>query len=309
MAPYDYWGHDGTFFSRRITREVWGEAFAWIRDFLGKAPQISEAGHDQLIGWLDGAQANQLRVDATASGFAWRIQAEDAERIPWFDFAYHDLFILHGAGYEDRYAAGLDLRSHGMYSSDYIATEVLTGRPAMVSEPFSRDVVRKYWLLDGLARALALRRIERVEFAGGNLHRHYVLWDNGVEVWVNRGQETWSIAGRVLPPYGFYARKPGLIEAGIDQAGEFSRSSEAAYDGAVRVTRVGDAVQVTPLPDSPRFTARLDWSALPWKLGEPSEAEALDERETVIRRLPVRREGGRVVVECERGVFAYRLKM
>jgi hypothetical protein len=27
------------------------------------APRISESGHDQLIGWLDGAQANHLRVD------------------------------------------------------------------------------------------------------------------------------------------------------------------------------------------------------------------------------------------------------
>ena len=26
------------------------------------APQISESGHDQLIGWLDGAQTNHLRV-------------------------------------------------------------------------------------------------------------------------------------------------------------------------------------------------------------------------------------------------------
>ncbi|MBZ5584662.1 MAG: hypothetical protein LAQ30_21120 [Acidobacteriia bacterium] len=180
MAPYDYWTSDGQFVDRAVTGKVWGETFAWIREYLGgDAPQISEAGHDRLIGWLDGAQANQLRVDPQGSGFVWNIRAADAERIPWIDAAYHDRFVLHGAGYQDRYAAGLDLAAHGMYSDDYMATEMLTGRPAMVQAPFSRDVVRKYWLLHDIMRALALRRIETVEFAGGDIHRQHVRWDNG----------------------------------------------------------------------------------------------------------------------------------
>jgi hypothetical protein len=49
-----------------------------------------------------------------------------------------------------------------MYSDDYICTEVLTGHPAMVSRPFGRDVVRKYWLTAAVMRALALRTIEQV---------------------------------------------------------------------------------------------------------------------------------------------------
>jgi len=54
--PYDFWTQDGRFVGRSVTRQVWGETFAWIRNYLGdKAPQISEAGHDRLIGWLDGA--------------------------------------------------------------------------------------------------------------------------------------------------------------------------------------------------------------------------------------------------------------
>ncbi len=158
IQPYDYWTADGRFVDCVFTRDSWGRHFAWIRDLLGGgAPQISESGHDQLIGWLDGAQTNHLRVGPNLPGdhswSVWNIPCEDAERIPWFDAAHHDRFILHGAGYSSRYQAGLDARMHGIYSDDYLATEVLTGHPTMVSQPFSRDVVRKYWLTQDLMRA------------------------------------------------------------------------------------------------------------------------------------------------------------
>jgi hypothetical protein len=248
IAPYDYWTWDGKFVERPATQREWGEAFAWIRDFLGDAPQISEAGHDRLIGWLDGAQANQLRVDPEARGFTWRVRAADAERIPWIDAAYHDRFILHGAGYQDRYAGGLDLKTHGMYSYDYMSTEVLSGRPAMAAQPFSRDVVRKYWLLHDAMRALALRKIEAVEFAGDDIHRQHVRWDSGAEVWVNRGASDWEAAGRVLPQYGFYVRA-GKVEAAVEKRNgrvvEWSRSPEAVYEDGRRQTREGSMA----LPD------------------------------------------------------------
>lgn len=213
-GPYDYWTTDGRFFTSKFTRDTWGEQFAWIRDFLGGgSPQISESGHDQLIGWLDGAQTNHLRVDKPVPGplgwCVWNIRCADAERTPWSDAAHHDRFILHGAGYPGRYEGGLDPRLHGITSDDYIATEVLTGHPAMVAQPFSRDVVRKYWLLHHLGRALALRTIQRVEFVGGDLHRQVVRWSGdsaSADVWVNRGQSDWTVEGVTLPQYGFLAR-------------------------------------------------------------------------------------------------------
>jgi hypothetical protein len=317
MGPYDYWTSDGRFAGRAETRKVWGESFAWIREFLGgQAPQISEAGHDQLIGWLDGAQANILRVEAPpASGFLWSIAQEDAERTPWFDAVYHDRFVLHGAGYEDRYAGGLDLKEHGMYSDDYIATEVLTGHPAMVSEPFSRDVVRKYWLLHDLMRALALRRIESVEFAGGDLHRQHVRWDNGGEVFVNRGAGDWDVDGHVLPRYGFYARVPvegGQVEAAVERRGaalaEWSRSPEMSYSDGFRVNRDSEGLLITPLPGSDSFELRLRWSSMSSTLPEPRVAEALDANRAVLRRVEVWKDNGEIRLRCEPGVFAYRLK-
>lgn len=216
IGPYDYWTAEGQFFDRVFTRTTWGEHFSWIRELLGnRAPQISESGHDQLIGWLDGSQANHLRVGkpGTASRWGswcvWDIPHSDAERTPWFDAAHHDRFVQHGAGYPGRYEGGLDSRLHGIYSDDYMCTEVLTGHPPMVSQPFGRDVVRKYWLLAGLMRALALRPLERVEYAGGDLHRQHVVWSGQAEVWVNRGSTDWTVAGHTLPPYGFLARVPG----------------------------------------------------------------------------------------------------
>ena len=210
IRPHDYWTHDGQFFDRVYTRTEWGELFAWIRDYLGDdAPQISESGHDQLIGWLDGAQANHLRVDANPPGgtwFTWRIGCVDSERIPWFDAAHHAKFVLHGAGYPGRYAGGLPSQLHGVYSDDYVATEILTGRPAMVSRPFGRDVVRKYWLVHDIGRALAPQDIDSVEFVGDNIHRQHVQWDNGAKVWVNRGNDDWTVNDHVLPEYGFYGK-------------------------------------------------------------------------------------------------------
>ena len=118
-------------------------------------------------------------MDPKGKSFTWKIHCADSERIPWIDVAWHDKFILHGAGYEGRYQGGLDAAEHGAYSDDYITTEVLSGRPAMVPQPFNRDVVRVYWLLNDAMRALALDRIEAVEFAGNNIHRQHVRWERG----------------------------------------------------------------------------------------------------------------------------------
>ena len=239
--PYDYYTPDGEFRTRVHTRDVWREGFAWIRDYLGEnAPQLSEAGADQYIGWLDGGTAAQMRAEGgPARSNVWQIENRETERIPWFDVAYHDRFILHGAGYEGRYNSGQDVRAHGMYSDDYLTTEALTGHPAMVSMPFGRDVVRKYWLLNGMARALALKRMDSFEFAGGNVHRQHVRWEGGGEAWVNRGQQEWSVAGRALPDYGYYARVPasgGTVESAIErrdgQIVEWSRSPAFVYVNA-----------------------------------------------------------------------------
>lgn len=212
LGPHDWRDRDGTFHPRSETRRLWGELFDLMRDRLDGAPQISESGHDALVGHLDGATANHLRVDAAvpaAQWFAWRVKCADSERVPWFDYAYHDRFALHGAGYEDRYAAGLDTRDHGVYSDDYLSTLVMTGRPAMVKDPTSPDAIRVYWLLHGVMRALAGQRISSVEFVGGDIHRQRIQWDGGGAAVINRGATDWEVDGIILPQFGFLIRVPG----------------------------------------------------------------------------------------------------
>ncbi|MFO0909988.1 MAG: hypothetical protein U0794_16845 [Isosphaeraceae bacterium] len=173
-----------------------------------------ESGHDQFIGSLDGcAQTNHLRVgppipDHRDGWTIWNWLCADAERtldrrsLSWI------VSSSMGAGYSNRYEGGLGPRDHGIDSDDYLCTEVLTGHPGMVARPFGYDVVRKHWLTNDLMHALARRRIERVEYVGGDLHRQHVQWSGGAEVWVNRGDHDWQVDGRTLPPFGFVARHP-----------------------------------------------------------------------------------------------------
>ncbi len=266
IKPYDYWTYDGKFYDCLFTRNTWGRLFAWIRDYLGdNAPQISESGHDQLIGYLDGGQTNHMRADV------WGVRFVDAERIPWFDMAHHKKFILHGAGYENRYASGLDTRLHGIYSDDYISTEVMTGHPSMVPQPFGRDVVRKYYLLHDLGRSLALKDMEHVEFVEGDIHRLRIVWEGGGEVWVNRGEEDWRVEGHVLPQYGFYARIPtaeGVVEAGIERKDgiivDWSRSPSNFFVNArplVGMAPISVNLESLEYLGDRRFRLKLRWNA------------------------------------------------
>ncbi|MBN1442247.1 MAG: hypothetical protein JXA90_06035, partial [Planctomycetes bacterium] len=347
IGPYDYWTRDGEFFDRILSRNTWGEAFAWIREFLGGgAPQISESGHDQLVGWLDGAQTNHLRVSRPDEGVrdwsVWQIPCADAERIPWLDAVHHHRFVLHGAGYEGRYAAGLDRKLHGIFSDDYMATEVLTGHPAMVPSPFGRDVVRKYWLLHGAMKALALRKIESVTFADGDIHRQEVVWEGGARVLVNRGEDDWKTRKHVLPPYGFFVevpRAPGASGADIEAAVEklrgrtveWSLSPDGFYanvrdggeplrvfvvktGGAARIFEKEGNVAVQPLPGGGGFSLGLEWDdCFELVLGKippapPASADILDEDGNVVGEVPLRREGQFVTLDVEAGAFMYRLK-
>ncbi len=218
IGAFDYRDSRGGFHPFTETVARWKEIFEHCRTVLGGAPQISEDGNDWMIGSVDGGQGNFQRVGFADPGSpnswtTWRVRCEDAERIPWFDAVHHDRMVLHGAGYGSRYAGGQSEKEHGVDSGDYIATEVLAGHPPMASRIDSPGAIRKGWLLGGLSRALALKRIQAVEFAGGDIHRQRVVYQDSIEVLVNRGSSDWAVKGtgdgRVLPPFGFLARRNG----------------------------------------------------------------------------------------------------
>jgi hypothetical protein len=201
----DWYDHEGIYHSGLETRRHWGEAFAWIRDHLGDAPTTSEAGHDQLIGYLDGADCQWMTLSSTPGRFLIKIDCDEWNRVPWYSAVNHSNFVLMGAGYSSRYEGQRTRLLHGIVSDDYLSAELLAGHSLMVDAGcWGYNALRKYYLAQDFIRHVALRHISRHEFVGGNIHRQYVEWDNGARVWVNRGEDDWLLEdGRCLPPFGF----------------------------------------------------------------------------------------------------------
>jgi len=223
----DWWDWDGNFHSGLETRQHWGETFAWIRDYLGdNAPTTSEAGHDQLTGYLDGADCQWMTLAPQGRKHVIALKCGDWERVPWGSAVIHSRFIQHGVGYSTRYQGGRNRAVHGINSDDYMSMEALSGHALMSdSGSWGRAVTRKYYLLQDLARRLALREITASEFVGGDIHRQRVLWDEGTEVFVNRGASDWTVAGHVLPQYGFLARKGEWFVAVEKKGKSFAESA------------------------------------------------------------------------------------
>ncbi len=236
----DFYDREGKFHSRMETQRCWGEAFAWISEYLGEAITCSEAGDDHLVGWLAGADCQHLGI-RPGKRFSWGMKCADWERVPWFDLVLHDRFVLYGVGYSGRYQGEQSRAAHGIYSDDYRTAEIMEGHALMSDAPtFCREAVAKYWLAQNLMRKLALRNVESVEFAEDDIHRVIVKWDNGATVYVNRGKADWQVAGRTLPRYGCYA-KVGDIEAAIERRDgvivEQSRTADTLYVDARTVKR------------------------------------------------------------------------
>jgi hypothetical protein len=122
------------------------------------------------------------------------------------DAVHHGRFNLHGAGYSIRFEGGLGRAAHGIHSDEYLACEMLAGHSPMVdAQSWGRPAVRKYWLMQDVIRALALRNIKAHAFDGARLDRQRIEWDNGAVVRVNLGGDDWPAAGAVLPPNGWTA--------------------------------------------------------------------------------------------------------
>lgn len=238
-----WFDRNGKYHSRTEGAKGMAEVFDAIHNDLDPAlkkkgfndPSItlSEAGHDFLIGHLDGADCQFMNLTKDPGEYCWFRYPEytDAEKIPWFDIVNHKKFSLHGVGYSIRYESGRGALFHGIDSDDYISAEILTGH-ALMSDGYCRDVkevlegyvrsmdmpkslrqtVRKYWLAQGYARSIGADEIIRHEFVEGDIHRQIVQWKSGTIVYVNRSQNDWTVEGIVLPQYGYLVRnkKTGL---------------------------------------------------------------------------------------------------
>ncbi len=219
---FDFYDRTGAFHSMLETRKYWGETFRWIQDYLGGAVTTSEAGDDQLVGYLDGADCQFLRLTTESEPFCYHIPCRSWQRVPWYDAVLHDKFSLHGVGYSNRYQGDKSRIEHGIESDDYLSAEILTGHSLMIDrEVFAPDLagrgaVRKYWLAQDFIRSIATDTIQNVEFHENNMHRQIITWNNGAKVYVNRGESDWAVAGKILPEYGFYAVN-GEIRTSIEK--------------------------------------------------------------------------------------------
>ena len=272
MAPMDFRDRAGRFYPKTVCTERWGEAFDRIRTVLGDdAPMISEAGHDALIGHLDAGQADHMGWIPGQWRFAWGLDAEDAERVPWHDMASHGAFVLLAGGLGHRYSGEQhDPTLHGYASDDYLSMTVLGGRNPMCDGPFSRRAAMTYWLLHDVCAELARREMLSHEFAGDDIHRQIVGFADGAQVIANRGRTDWQVDGQTLPPYGFVAqagpatamvtRRDGVI-AGYAQHGHTlfadARPQSADQRGVVQPTVAGCEVS-----GKGRFQLRMQWRVL-----------------------------------------------
>ena len=167
---------------------------------------------------LTGPIASTCSFRPTGGSFHNRVACADWERVPWFDAVLHDKFIQHGVGYPGRYEGGRSTRDHGIESDDYISDELLMGHALMIDRNgfVGNGAMRKYWLAQDFIRSIAMTKLTGVEYAGGDIHRQIVRWDNGATVYVNRGEKDWTVEGRILPLYGYYAVN-GKIESSIER--------------------------------------------------------------------------------------------
>ncbi|MBR4975925.1 MAG: hypothetical protein IKY61_02640, partial [Thermoguttaceae bacterium] len=217
----DFYDRQGKFHSRAETLDSWNRYFDLVRKtFDDNAITISESGSDALIGHLDGADAILRRITKRPENFTCAIDCADYEYVPWFDAVNHNRFILHGVGYSERYEGGISRALRGIESDDYLSSEALTGHALMVdlATPV-RGTIRKYWLMQNLARSLAMDEIVDFEFVDGDIHRQKISWKSGVVVYVNRSANDWQIGTYpnserplILPRFGFWATNENATE-------------------------------------------------------------------------------------------------
>ena len=253
----------------------------------------SEAPADYMAGHLDGGDCQWMHLTREPGAYRWMTVGGTGqiEKVPWFPLVYHDRMSLHGVGYSARFEGARGEDCHGIDSDDYLTCEIMNGHALMadcynrdaykaeagILEPLDearclRQIVRKYWLAQHVARELATATVADVAFVDRARARLRIRWSTGMTVHVNRGTEDWHVANArgdgetvTLPAYGFVALNPatGNYAAICRRDGRVVEES-CQKDGAKTIryanTR-GEDTAVNRLPVAPRSTVTMDGAA------------------------------------------------
>ncbi len=158
------------------------------------APQISESGHDQLIGALDGGQTNHLARRHAAGGRDGLDRLEHQGRRMPSGFPGSTPPITTASSSMARVMrivtpADWTPRCTASTATTTSPPKCSTGTPPWFPRPWAARSCASTGYCTTPMRALALARFDSHEFAGGDLHRQHVKWEGGGEVWVNRGAD------------------------------------------------------------------------------------------------------------------------
>jgi hypothetical protein len=82
------------------------------------------------------------------------------------------------------------------------------------------------------------------EFVDDDIHHQHVIWENGSEIWVNRGEMEWTVNGHTLPQYGYFVKYPEgelALEKAYGLYREYARGKSGEfYNARSKNTTIGN---------------------------------------------------------------------
>jgi len=201
-TPRHYFDSQGRHHSMAFNQKWEAKLFRFARRFLGNAPIWSEGGNEAWAGLMDGGIFVEWHPPSE-----FGIRCADWELYPVLDQVHRERLLTMGVGWPRADAP-----------PEAISAAILAGRPQFINVYHSVDQsdvsarLQLYYLTSAFHRMLGLSRLERVEFAGGDIHRQHHRYSNEAQVWVNRGAMDWRVRGRVLPQYGYLVDGPDFVQ-------------------------------------------------------------------------------------------------
>ncbi|MFA6240248.1 MAG: DUF5696 domain-containing protein [Candidatus Hydrogenedentales bacterium] len=239
VPPWHALDHDATqplAAMARLKYEKHAELFQYERDTHG-GPMFGE-GNFQFFwaGLFDGAEAQ-------VNG------GED--HAPFLDFdllKIHPQMVNHGMGYYERWFRrgydhqwGYDTGTPEQVDK-YRAQEVAYGHAGFIGAAQTDNVqwvAKEHHMMHPIQRLMNTAKPTAIHYeVNGRMvpigvalvadqrSRQHIVYDSGLKVWVNWGEEPWTLEGRVLPQWGFLALGPDTEVQTVLKEGAFADYAE-----------------------------------------------------------------------------------